>query len=187
MNILDLIITAIALSMDAFAVSIGKGLSTRCCHLRHGLIVGAYFGGFQALMPLVGYFLAGLFASYITAVDHWIAFLLLGLIGGNMIKESFCKKEEALDASFSFRAMLPLAVATSIDALATGISFAVVGANIWLAIAFIGCITFLLSAAGVKIGNVFGGKYQAKAEFIGGLILVLMGVKILVEHLSGKA
>lgn len=187
MGLLDLLITAVALSMDAFAVSISKGLSGRKYRLKNSIITGAYFGGFQAAMPLVGFFLAGLFAKYITAFDHWIAFILLALIGGNMIRESFSKEEEAVNDSFGLRAMLPLAVATSIDALATGISFAVVGANIHVAIAFIGVITFLFSAAGVKIGNVFGEKYKAKAEFVGGLILVLMGAKILIEHLMGAA
>lgn len=187
MSLLDLIITAVALSMDAFAVSISKGLSCRTFRLRNSLITGAYFGGFQALMPLIGYFLAGLFAKYITAFDHWIAFILLGLIGGNMIREAFSKEEDKVDDSFGLRAMLPLAVATSIDALATGVSFAVVGANIFTAIALIGVTTFLFSAAGVKIGNVFGAKYKAKAEFVGGLILILMGTKILIEHLCGAA
>ena len=187
MGLLDLLITAVALSMDAFAVAISKGLSCRKYRLRNSLITGAYFGGFQAAMPLVGFLLAGLFAKYITAFDHWIAFVLLALIGGNMIRESFSKEEETVNDSFGFRAMLPLAVATSIDALASGISFAVVGANIYVAIAFIGVITFLLSAAGVKIGNVFGEKYKSKAEFVGGLILVLMGTKILIEHLCGAA
>lgn len=187
MNLLDLVITAVALSMDAFAVSIGKGLSCKEYRLKNSLITGAYFGGFQALMPLVGYLLAGLFAKYITAFDHWIAFFLLALIGGNMIREAFSKEEEKCNDSFGFRAMLPLAVATSIDALATGVSFAVMGANIAVAVALIGVITFLFSAAGVKIGNVFGAKYQSKAEFVGGLILILMGIKILVEHLSGAA
>ena len=187
MNLLDLIITALALSMDAFAVAIGKGLSCRKYRLKNSLITGLYFGGFQALMPLAGFFLAALFARYIQAVDHWIAFGLMALIGGNMIRESLSGEEEKMDASFGLKAMLPLAVATSIDALASGISFAVVGANIWAAVALIGVITFLLSALGVKIGNVFGAKYQAKAEFTGGLILILMGVKILAEHLSGAA
>ena len=187
MTLIDLILTAIALSMDAFAVAISKGLSGRSYRLRNSLITGLYFGGFQALMPLLGYCLAGLFAEHIRSFDHWIAFGLLALIGGNMIRESLSGEEEQLDASFGPKAMLPLAVATSIDALASGVSFAVVDANIWAAIGLIGAITFLLSGLGVKIGNVFGAKYRAKAEFVGGLILVLMGVKILVEHLSGAA
>ena len=187
MTILDLIVTAIALSMDAFAVSIGKGLSTRNVRLKHGLICGAYFGGFQALMPLVGYLLASSFADYIKAYDHWIAFALLVLIGANMIREAFSKEEENVDSSFSVKTMLLLAVATSIDALATGVSFALTETNIWTAIALIGATTFAFSAAGVKIGSVFGSKYQSKAEFIGGAILILMGIKILVEHLTGAA
>ena len=187
MTIFDLIVTAIALSMDAFAVSIGKGLSAKDVRLKHGLICGAYFGGFQALMPLLGYLLASSFADYIRAYDHWIAFALLVLIGANMIREAFSKEEEKVDSSFSVKTMLLLAVATSIDALATGVSFALTETNIWLAICLIGATTFAFSAAGVKIGSVFGSKYQSKAEFIGGVILVLIGVKILVEHLTGAA
>lgn len=187
MSLFDLIVTAIALSMDAFAVSISKGLSVRNVRLRHGLICGTYFGVFQALMPLLGFLLAGSFADYIKAYDHWIAFLLLAVIGANMIREACSKEEETLDSSFSVKTMLVLAVATSIDALATGISFAVTDTNILLAISLIGATTFAFSAAGVKIGSIFGSKYQSKAEFIGGTILVLMGVKILVEHLTGAA
>ncbi len=187
MTIFDLIVTAIALSMDAFAVSIGKGLSTRNVRLKHGLICGAYFGGFQALMPLIGFLLANSFADYIKTYDHWIAFALLALIGANMIREAFSKEEEAVDSSFSVKTMLLLAVATSIDALATGVSFALTDTNIWTAIALIGATTFVFSAAGVKIGSVFGSKYQSKAEFIGGVILILMGIKILLEHMTGAA
>lgn len=187
MTIFDLIVTAIALSMDAFAVSVGKGLSTPNARLKHGLICGAYFGGFQALMPLLGYLLASSFADHIRAYDHWIAFALLALIGANMIREAFSNEEEKVDSSFSVKTMLLLAVATSIDALATGVSFALTDANIWLAIGLIGVTTFLFSAAGVKIGSIFGSKYQSRAEFVGGVILVLMGVKILVEHLTGAA
>lgn len=187
MSLFDLIVTAIALSMDAFAVSISKGLSTRNVRLRHGLICGTYFGGFQALMPLLGFLLASSFADYIKAYDHWIAFLLLAVIGANMIREACSKEEETLDSSFSVKTMLVLAVATSIDALATGVSFAVTETNIWLAIGLIGTTTFAFSAAGVKIGSIFGSKYQSKAEFIGGAILVLMGIKILIEHLTGAA
>lgn len=187
MGLIDLIITAVALSMDAFAVAIGKGLSNRKYRLRNSLVTGLYFGGFQALMPLVGFLLAGLFADYIRTFDHWIAFGLMALIGGNMIREALGGEEEHMDASFGFKAMLPLAIATSIDALATGVSFAMVGANIWAAISLIGVTTFLFSAVGVKIGNVFGARYRSKAEFVGGLILILMGLKILIEHLSGAA
>ncbi len=187
MTLFDLIVTAIALSMDAFAVSVGKGLSTRNVRLKHELICGAYFGSFQALMPLLGFLLASSLADHIRAYDHWIAFALLAVIGANMIRESFSKEEEKVDGSFSVKTMLLLAVATSIDALATGVSFAVTDTNIWLAILLIGATTFVFSAAGVKIGSIFGSKYQSKAEFIGGVILVLMGVKILLEHLTGAA
>lgn len=187
MSLFDLIVTAIALSMDAFAVSITKGLSTPNVRLRHSLICGAYFGGFQALMPLAGFLLASSFASYIRTYDHWIAFILLALIGANMVREALSEDGENANASFAFRVMLPLAVATSIDALATGVSFALTDTNIWAAISIIGATTFLFSMAGVKVGSVFGAKYKAKAEFIGGLILILMGLKILVEHLYGAA
>ena len=187
MGLLDLFITAVALSMDAFAVSVSKGLSVGRVRLKHGLITGAYFGGFQALMPLLGFFLASSFADYIRRFDHWIAFGLLALIGANMLREALSGEEEEMNDSFSFKTMLPLAVATSIDALATGVSFAVTDTNIWLAIALVGATTFAFSAAGVKIGNVFGAKYKSKAELAGGLILILMGAKILIEHLTGAA
>lgn len=189
MSILDLLVTAIALSMDAFAVAVGKGLSVGRIRPKHWLITGAYFGGFQALMPLIGFALASTFARYIRSFDHWIAFLLMAMIGGNMLREAFGKEEEedSVNDSFAFKTMLPLAIATSIDALAAGVSFAVTGANIWFAILFIGITTFLFSAVGVKIGNVFGTKYKSKAEAVGGLILILMGLKILIEHLCGKA
>ena len=185
MGLFDLFATAIALSMDAFAVAIGKGLSVRQARLRHSLITGAYFGGFQALMPLLGFLLASSFASYIRRFDHWIAFALLAVIGANMLREALSKEEPPVNASFGIRAMLPMAVATSIDALATGVTFAMTDTNIWLAIAIVGVTTFVFSAVGVKIGNVFGSKYRAKAEFIGGVILILMGIKILIEHLTG--
>ncbi|MGM9552992.1 MAG: manganese efflux pump MntP family protein [Faecousia sp.] len=187
MGLFDLFITAVALSMDAFAVSVSKGLSVKQVRLKHGLITGAYFGGFQALMPLIGFFLASSFAEYIKRFDHWIAFGLLVLIGANMLREALSKEEEEMNDSFSFKTMLPLAIATSIDALATGVSFAVTDTNIWLAISLVGATTFAFSAAGVKIGNAFGLKYKSKAEVIGGLILILMGVKILAEHLTGAA
>lgn len=187
MSFLDLIITAVALSMDAFAVAIGKGLSVQTVTPKHGAVTGAYFGGFQALMPLIGYFLASFFAAQIRAFDHWIAFGLLALIGGNMLREALSGDEEEFNCSFCPRAMLPLAVATSIDALAAGVSFAVTGANIWIAIVCIGVTTFAFSAVGVRIGNLFGAKYKNKAELAGGLILIAMGVKILIEHLTGAA
>lgn len=184
MGILDLILTGVALSMDAFAVSIGKGLSVPSLRPRHSLIVGAYFGGFQALMPLLGFLLAGTFADYIRDFDHWIAFTLLVLIGVNMIREALSGDEEKTDASFGVKTMLPLALATSIDALATGVTFAMTQTNIWIAIAIVGTTTFVFSAVGLKIGNVFGSKYRSKAELLGGIILILMGVKILIEHLT---
>ncbi len=187
MSYLDLIVTAIALSMDAFAVAIGKGLSAQRVRVRHGLIVGAYFGGFQALMPLIGFLLASGFANYIRTVDHWIAFALLALIGANMIREALSTDEEEVNASFALRTMLPLALATSIDALATGVSFAVTGTNIWIAISIVGTTTFAFSMVGVKIGSIFGAKYQKKAELVGGIILIALGVKILIEHLIGAA
>ena len=182
MSYLELFVIAVGLSMDAFAVSICKGLSVRRLKPRHNLICGLYFGGFQALMPLIGWLLGIRFESIIKSVDHWIAFGLLVLIGANMIREAF-GKEETVNASFSPAAMLPLAVATSIDALAVGVTFAFLDVNIWLAITLIGVITFVISAAGVKIGNVFGTRFQSKAELAGGVILILLGIKILIEHL----
>lgn len=184
MNLVELFILAVGLSMDAFAVSVCKGLSVQKMKLSHALICGAYFGGFQALMPSIGYLLGSQFESMITQIDHWIAFILLGIIGFNMIKESMEKEDEKLDDSFGFKAMLLLAVATSIDALAVGVTFAFLRVNIFWAVTFIGCVTFILSAIGVRVGNVFGMKYKSKAEFAGGLILVLMGTKILLEHLG---
>lgn len=184
MDLFDLLMTAVALSMDAFAVSISKGLSVRKLRVRHAFITGAYFGGFQALMPLLGFLLASSFAAAIERFDHWIAFAMLALIGANMVREALSSEEEHLTDAFDLKTMLPLAIATSIDALATGVSFALTDTNIWLAIAVTGVTTFLFSAVGVKIGNVFGTKYKSKAELFGGIILILMGVKILVEHLT---
>ena len=180
----ELFLIAVGLSMDAFAVSVCKGLSVRTLSPRHALTCGVYFGGFQALMPLMGWLLGIQFQSLITKIDHWIAFILLGLIGFNMIRESMGDDEEEVDALFTFRAMLPLAVATSIDALAVGITFAFLQVNIIPAVSFIGIITFLLSAFGVWIGSVFGSCFKQKAELLGGLILILMGTKILLEHLG---
>lgn len=170
------------LSMDAFAVSIGKGLSV--CHLRprHSMSVGLWFGGFQALMPLIGYALGASFASLVSDYDHWIAFVLLGIIGANMIKEAFSKEEKS-DPDFSFKTMLIMAIATSIDALAIGVSFAFLGVNIFTAAIVIGITTFLFSVAGIKIGNLFGCRYKSKSEFIGGVVLIIIGTKILMEHL----
>lgn len=183
MSILELFIIAVGLSMDAFAVSICKGLSVPKAKKSHLMITGAYFGGFQALMPLLGYTLGISFRYLITSIDHWVAFILLGLIGINMIRESREESEE-LDDSFSVRAMLPLAVATSIDALAVGITFAFLHVEIVPAISLIGITTFLLSVIGVKIGNIFGTRYKSYAELAGGIVLVVLGCKILLEHLG---
>ena len=183
MHFLELFLIAVSLAMDAFAVSVCKGLSVPRVQPGHAAAVGLYFGGFQALMPLVGYLLGIRFQSLIGAIDHWIAFLLLGFIGFGMIRESRGEPEE-VDAAFGPRAMLPLAVATSIDALAVGITFAFLNVHLLAAVSFIGVTTFTLSAIGVKIGNVFGTKYKSKAEFAGGVILILLGFKILLEHLG---
>lgn len=185
MKLTELALLAVGLSMDAFAVAICKGLSVQKPGWKHYLTVGLWFGGFQALMPTLGYLLGSTFEQYITSVDHWVAFILLSVIGGNMLKEAFSKDEETTDASFAPRVMLLLAVATSIDALAVGITLALLpGVNIAAAVLFIGCITFILSAVGLKVGNVFGLKYKNKAEMVGGTILILMGLKILLEHLG---
>lgn len=184
MGLIELFFIAVGLSMDAFAVSICKGLSAPRLRLRHSLICGGYFGLFQALMPLLGWLLGVRFQAMIASLDHWIAFILLGIIGINMIRESRDTDAESLDSSFGFKAMLPLAVATSIDALAVGVTFAFLNVNILWAVTFIGVITFILSSIGVKVGHVFGLRYKGKAEFAGGLILVLMGCKILLEHLG---
>lgn len=183
MSIVELFVIAVGLSMDAFAVSICKGLSVPKAKNSHMLICGAYFGGFQALMPLIGFLLGVNFRHLITSIDHWIAFVLLGIIGINMIWEAREESEE-LDDSFSAKAMLPLAVATSIDALAIGITFAFLHVSIVPAVLCIGVTTFVFSVAGVKIGNVFGAKYRSPAEFVGGAVLILLGCKILVEHLG---
>ena len=189
MGILELFILAVGLSMDAFAVSICKGLALPRLRIRHCVIVGLWFGLFQALMPLIGFFLGVQFKGYITAVDHWIAFALLAVIGGKMVKEALegwngDKAGEEADASLNFTTMLILAVATSIDALAMGVTFAFLEVDVVPAVSFIGIVTFVLSAAGVKVGSVFGTKYKAKAELLGGVILVLLGCKILLEHLG---
>ena len=183
MTILELFIIAVGLSMDAFAVSICKGLSVKRVKLKHVVGAGLYFGSFQAIMPLLGYLLGTQFQSLITSADHWIAFVLLGLIGINMIRESRAESE-TLNNSFGPRAMLPLAVATSIDALAIGVTFAFLQVNIVSAVCFIGAITFVLSAIGIKVGNVFGVKFKSKAELFGGIVLILMGLKILLDHLG---
>ena len=186
MNIFELFILAVGLSMDAFAVSVCKGLSMGKPTMKHCGICGLWFGGFQALMPLIGYLLGTRFADYISKYDHWIAFVLLVMIGSAMVKEAFGKDEEESgnSASVSPKSMLPMAVATSIDALAVGVTFAFLKVNISPAISFIGVITFILSAIGVKVGGVFGTKYKSKAEICGGIILILLGIKILLEHLG---
>lgn len=184
MSLWELFVIAVGLSMDAFAVSVCKGLSVSTPRPGHCLTCGAYFGGFQALMPLLGWMLGVRFQAMIVSVDHWIAFILLGLIGVNMVRESREETEACADASFTPRAMLPLAVATSIDALAVGVTFAFLGVKILPAILFIGSITFLLSAVGVGTGAAFGARFRGRAELAGGLILILMGLKILLEHLG---
>lgn len=185
MGLAELFVIAVGLSMDAFAVSVCKGLSVPKMKLSHALTCGVYFGGFQGLMPLIGYLLGSQFEEAIVSIDHWVAFVLLGLIGLNMIKESREEEcDDCMDCSFGVRAMIPLAVATSIDALAIGVTFAFLRVDIFWAVTFIGVITFILSSIGVKVGNVFGSKYKSKAEFAGGLILILMGTKILLEHLG---
>ena len=186
MDIVNLIMIAVGLSMDAFAVSICKGLSVQKLRPKHYILIGAWFGGFQALMPTVGYFLGKELETYIERFDHWVAFGLLCLIGANMIRESLSKKEESVDDSFSFKAMIVLALATSIDALAVGISFVTVIPNIpiYAAAPCTRCATFALSALGLKIGNLFGLRFKNKAEFAGGVILCLIGVEILLEHLG---
>ena len=183
MDLLTLLTLAVGLSMDAFAVSICKGLAMREKVLKKGIIVGLWFGGFQALMPTIGFFFGRQFKDQITSIDHWIAFVLLGLIGINMVKEALSKDEEQADDSIAVKEMFMLAVATSIDALAVGITFAFLNVHIVSAASMIGVCTFLISFAGVKIGNIFGTKYKSKAELAGGIILILLGFKILFEHL----
>ncbi len=191
MSYIDLIITAIALSMDAFAVSVCKGLATSRVKLKHSLITGAWFGGFQGLMPLLGFLVGSIFAVYVTAVDHWIAFGLLGFLGFNMLKEALFDKDDECECGeekneFAFKIMLTMAIATSIDALAVGINYAFMGLNtpeIIFAVSAIGVITFIFSGVGVKVGAVFGAKFKKPAEIAGGVILIGMGIKILIEHL----
>ena len=185
MGLVELFILALGLSMDAFAVSICKGLSVQKLRPKHCLICGVYFGGFQALMPFLGWLLGIQFQSLITSVDHWIAFVLLGIIGANMIREALEKddEDECPAAAFDFKTMLPMAVATSIDALAVGVTFAFLDVDIVPAVSFIGVTTFVCSAIGVKIGNVFGIKFKSKAELLGGVVLIAICLKILIEHL----
>ena len=184
MGLIELFLIAVGLSMDAFAVSVCKGLAMPKCTFKKAAIVGLWFGGFQALMPAIGYILGAQFQESIASIDHWIAFVLLALIGGNMIHEALDNDEEEADASLDVKTMFLLAVATSIDALAIGITFAFLKVSIIPAVCFIGIVTFIISFAGVKIGNVFGARYKNKAEIVGGIILILLGLKILLEHLG---
>lgn len=184
MGLIELFLIAVGLSMDAFAVSVCKGLAMPKCTFKKAAIVGLWFGGFQALMPAIGYILGAQFQEAIASIDHWIAFVLLALIGGNMVHEALDNDEEEADASLDVKTMFLLAVATSIDALAIGITFAFLKVNIIPAVCFIGIVTFIISFAGVKIGNVFGARYKNKAEIVGGIILILLGLKILLEHLG---
>lgn len=184
MGILEMLLIGIGLAMDAFAVSICKGLSMKTIDLKKTCIIGLYFGIFQAGMPIIGYFLGIGFENFVTQIDHWIAFCLLGFIGVNMIREALSKNEEEVDSDISFKTMIILSIATSIDALAVGITFAFLNVNIMASASIIGVITFILSAIGVVIGNKFGNKYEKKAELFGGIVLILMGVKILLEHLN---
>ena len=184
MTFIELLLIAIGLSMDAFSVSICKGLTTKKFSWRMALVCGLWFGFFQALMPIIGYFLGAQFQEMIEAYDHWIAFGLLFLIGANMIREAVWGKEESQDGSLGFKTMLLLAIATSIDALAVGVSFACIRVKLWSSVIVIGLTTFAFSVLGVKIGNVFGSKYEKSAEIFGGIILILIGLKILLEHLG---
>lgn len=184
MNLFGLIVLSIGLGMDAFAVSICKGVSFKRKNFKKSIIVASYMGIFQALMPVIGYFLGISFADKITSIDHWVAFILLLVIGIKMLKESLNKEKEIVNDSVDIKEMLVLAVATSIDALAVGITFSFLNVNLWIAITLIGTITFILSFIGTKIGNLFGDKYEKKAELVGGLILILLGIKILLEHLK---
>ncbi|MEE3467202.1 MAG: manganese efflux pump MntP family protein [Eubacterium sp.] len=183
MGLWELILIAVGLSMDAFAVSICKGLSVEKIRTKHVLLAGLYFGGFQGLMPLIGWLLGSRFSYLIDSIDHWIVFGLLLLIGLSMIREA-CSKTEELNDDFGFKTMLLLAIATSIDALAVGISFAFLNVSILPSVALITVITFILSAAGIYIGSVFGARFKSKAEFAGGIILILIGTKVLLEHLG---
>ena len=185
MGLWELFVIALGLSMDAFAVSICKGLSVKRCSIRHMLICGLYFGLFQGAMPLIGYLLGCQFESLVTAIAPYIAFALLAFIGSNMIREALSGDDEACNDDFSVQAMVPLAIATSIDALAVGVSFAFLQVNIVPAVSFIAIITFVCCMFGVKVGSVFGDKYQSRAELFGGVVLIIMGAKILIEHWLG--
>ncbi len=183
MSLFELLMIAVGLSMDAFSVSICKGLSVNKVQLKHILLCGIFFGAFQGLMPLIGYFLGSTFAEYVQSIDHWIAFVLLGYIGFNMIKES--REEEELNPDFSLKTMFILAIATSIDALTIGVSFAFLQVDIIFSVIAIGVTTFLFSAVGVILGHTVGNKLGNKAEALGGIVLICLGIKILFEHLLG--
>lgn len=185
MGIIEILLLGTSLSMDAFAVSICKGLSMKKISWKKAIIIGLYFGIFQALMPTIGYFLGSTFETFVTSIDHWIAFILLALIAGNMIKEAFGKDEkENCNDNVDFKTMIVLAIATSIDALAVGITFAFLDVNLPLAVSIIGLTTFIISLIGVKIGNKFGSKYEKKAQIAGGVVLIFLGTKILLKHLK---
>lgn len=184
MGIVEIFAIGVALAMDAFAVSICKGLSMKKINWKKAIIIGLYFGAFQALMPVIGYFLGTTLSGFVEKIDHWIAFVLLGIIGGNMIKESTDDEVEKRNDKVDFKTMLVLAIATSIDAMAVGVTFAFLKTNLVLAISIIGIITFIISVLGVIIGNKFGDKFQNKAELIGGIVLIIIGLKILLEHLG---
>lgn len=190
MGILELFLIGVSLSMDAFAVAVCQGLCMPKLNLRHGTVIALFFGGFQALMPFLGWVLGSQFARYIENVDHWVAFGLLALIGGNMVREAMSPEEEeetacAVADRLDFKRLFMMAVATSIDALAVGISLAILRANIWVCSSWIGIITFTLSALGVRLGKKLGDKFQRSAGLLGGLVLICIGIKILVEHLTG--
>ena len=184
MGVIELLLISVGLAMDAFAVSVGKGITLKCVRPRHALMVGVWFGGFQALMPVIGYLLASSFAEYVVSVDHWIAFGLLLIIGLNMIRETVWGDEEKQNDDFGFNTMLLMAIATSIDAMAVGISMAFLNVNIWTSVAAIGVVTMLLSAVGIYLGSAFGSRLGSKAGIVGGIILISIGIKILVEHLE---
>lgn len=184
MGILEIILIGIGLSMDAFAVSICKGLSMKKINWKKVFIIGGYFGVFQAIMPIIGYFLGTTFESFVTQIDHWIAFILLAIIGANMIRESFNEECDNCNDRVDFKTMIVLAIATSIDALAIGITFAFFEVNLLVTTLIIGIITFIICLLGTIIGNKFGSKYGSKAELVGGIILILIGIKILLEHLG---
>ena len=187
MTIFDILVIGFGLAMDAFAVSVCKGLVIGRRDIPKTVIIAGWFAAFQMLMPLIGFLIGERFSGFVASIDHWIAFILLGIIGGNMIRESFSQDGEHATADVSVKTMLPLAVATSIDALITGVTFAFMRVNLWMSVGLIGAVTFLLSAAGVCLGRMAGKKLEKHAELLGGIVLILIGLKILIEHLSGSA